>query len=421
MNANGRHPCFDKKSAAGCGRIHLPVAPKCNIQCNYCNRKYDCVNESRPGVTSGVLTPVQAVDYLCKVMEKEPRITVVGIAGPGDPFANAGRTLETIRLAREQFPDMLFCLSTNGLGLPPYMDEVAALGVTHMTVTINAIDPAIGGRIYSWVRDGNVVYRGERAAEVLISRQLNAVRGLKERGLTVKVNSIVIPGVNDDHLEAVSREVAALGADIQNVIPLKPTAGTPFSGLPEPGPEMVTTLRKATGSHLPQMTHCKRCRADAVGLLSHDRSSEFGGLLQGCSMHKPADGGARPFVAVATREGMLVNQHLGEAEKFHIFTRDGAGYRLVEERVAPKPGCGPKRWKQLARTLEDCRAVLCGAAGQAPQDTLRENGVEVHIVSGLVNDALDAVYSGNIATLSARKGGIGGGGCSGMGAGGGCC
>ncbi len=47
-----RHPCFNESAKGTCGRVHLPVAPECNIKCNYCNRKYDCVNESRPGVTS---------------------------------------------------------------------------------------------------------------------------------------------------------------------------------------------------------------------------------------------------------------------------------------------------------------------------------------------------------------------------------
>ncbi len=80
--------------------------PKCNILCNYCNRKFDCVNESRPGVTSSVLSPTQAIAYLERVLEAEPRITVAGIAGPGDPFANPKETLETIRLIRQRFPEL---------------------------------------------------------------------------------------------------------------------------------------------------------------------------------------------------------------------------------------------------------------------------------------------------------------------------
>ena len=43
--------------------MHVAVAPACNIQCNYCNRKYDCANESRPGVVSEKLTPEQAMQH----------------------------------------------------------------------------------------------------------------------------------------------------------------------------------------------------------------------------------------------------------------------------------------------------------------------------------------------------------------------
>jgi nitrogen fixation protein NifB len=149
-----RHPCFNVNVKGECGRVHLPVAPKCNILCKYCNRKFDCVNESRPGVTSALLTPEQAVAYLEQVLAAEPRITVAGIAGPGDPFANPRETMETIRLVRERFPDLLLCLATNGLGLPPYVQELADLKVSHVSITVNAVDPEVGQHIYSWVRDG---------------------------------------------------------------------------------------------------------------------------------------------------------------------------------------------------------------------------------------------------------------------------
>jgi nitrogen fixation protein NifB len=113
------HPCFNAKVKGQFGRVHLPVAPKCNIKCNYCNRKFDCVNESRPGVTSTILTPQQALTYMDKVLEREPRISVAGIAGPGDPFANAEETLETMRLIRKKYPHMILCLASNGMALPP--------------------------------------------------------------------------------------------------------------------------------------------------------------------------------------------------------------------------------------------------------------------------------------------------------------
>lgn len=414
-----KHPCFNKAEAGNCGRVHLPVAPKCNIQCNYCNRKYDCVNESRPGVTSSVLKPFQAAEYMGKVLEKEPRITVAGIAGPGDPFANSAETIETIRLLNEKYPHLLYCLSTNGMGILPHLDDIAELGVSHVTITVSAVDPAIGAKIYAWVRDGNVVYRGEKGAEILLEHQIAAIKGLKERGVTVKINSIVIPGINDHHVVEVAKVCAELGADIQNMIPLKPTEDTPFSHLPEPGRETVLPLREEAGEFINQMTHCQRCRADAVGLLGKDQAPALCGTLKACSKLKPLEANTpRPHVAVATREGMLVNQHLGEARSFEIWGEaDTGGYLLVEERKAPEAGCGPKRWAELAATLKDCRAVLSAAIGETPRLVLEEHGIKPHVVDGFIEDALRYVYEGgDMNALKVRRSGIGSG-CAGGGAG----
>ena len=188
------HPCFNDASGHTFGRIHLPIAPKCNIQCNYCNRKFDCMNENRPGVTSKILSPKQAMHYLDQAMTLSPNIAVVGIAGPGDPFANPDESMETLRLVRAKYPEMLLCVATNGLDLPPCIDELAALQVSHVTLTINAIDPEIGAGIYSWARYNKKMYRGIDAAMLLIANQLESLKKLKEAGVTAKVNSIIIPG-----------------------------------------------------------------------------------------------------------------------------------------------------------------------------------------------------------------------------------
>jgi MoaA/NifB/PqqE/SkfB family radical SAM enzyme len=40
----GHHPFFNEENHRSYARVHIPVAPKCNLQCNFCNRKFDCVN-----------------------------------------------------------------------------------------------------------------------------------------------------------------------------------------------------------------------------------------------------------------------------------------------------------------------------------------------------------------------------------------
>jgi nitrogen fixation protein NifB len=412
-----KHPCFNPGAKGQFGRVHLPVAPQCNIKCNYCNRKYDCVNESRPGVTSTVLSPEQAGEYMVRVLAREPRISVAGIAGPGDPFANGEETMATLRLLRSEFPEIILCLASNGMQIGPYIPELAELRVSHVTITVNAVDPAIGARIYGWVKDGKVIYRGREGAELLLARQLAAIRELKRYGITVKINCILIPGINDQHIEEVAARMQDLGADLFNCMALFPNVDTPFAAIPQPDAAQMEEVRKAAEKYLPQMRHCTRCRADAVGLLDEDRTEEFRGCLSACAS-LPAASSPRPYVAVATREGVLVNHHLGEAAAFEIWERNGDAYRLVEKRPAPDAGGGLRRWLKLARLLGDCRAVLTSGIGETPQQTLEKTGIRTVIMNGFIETGLAAVYEGkNLAVFNTRSTSCGGKSCAGSGGG----
>jgi len=413
-----KHPCFNKEVKGRFGRVHLPVAPKCNIKCNYCNRKYDCVNESRPGVTSTVLSPEQSLEYMRRVLEKEPRISVAGIAGPGDPFANGEQTMETMRLLRQEFPELILCLASNGMAIGPYIEELAEIGVSHVTITINAVDPAIGAKIYGWVTDGKVVYRGMQAAELLLARQLEAVRKLKENNITVKINSIIIPGINDNHIIEVAKKMQYLGADLLNCMALFPNVDTPFGDIEQPGKKMVNAIRREAEQYMPQMRHCTRCRADAVGLLDDDKTEEFRGCLSACAKLPTVAKIERPYIAVATLEGILVNQHLGEAEKFQIWGKKEDTLLLIEEREAPDQGGGLRRWIRLSKILGDCQAVLVSGIGATPYEILSKSGIKPLTMNGFIEDGLKRVFGGkDVSVLQARKETCSKGGCSGQGGG----
>jgi nitrogen fixation protein NifB len=345
-----------------------------------------------------------------------PDISVIGIAGPGDPFANPEETMQTLRLVKEEFPDMLFCLSTNGLDLEPYIDEIAELGVSHVTLTINSLNPDTLAKIYRWVRFNRRVYRGREAGETLLNQQLRAIPLLKAKGITVKINTVVCNGVNtperdslspkrdslslreaisnDDvpELEALARHVASLGADTMNCIPMYPTENTEFETLGEPDRATMKAIKANISQYIRPMTHCARCRADAAGLLGHD-SEEAMTMLGQFSTLVVNKGEGRTRVAACSNEGILVNLHLGEARKVYIFEQTRNGYHFVETRNTPAEGAGLKRWKELAeKTLIDCQAVLVGGIGESPMRVLQNNGVKVIQMSGLIDAGLDAVY-----------------------------
>jgi nitrogen fixation protein NifB len=404
-----QHPCFNRKSHRRFGRVHLPVAPRCNIQCKFCNRRFDCINESRPGVTSALLSPRQALVYLDEVLKEKPHIKVVGIAGPGDPFANAEQTLETFESVRRKYPDMLLCVASNGLNILPFVDALHRLDVTHVTITVNAVDPAIGATIYSWMRIGKRVVDPQTGSRILLERQLEAINALKQKGILVKVNAIILPGINDHHIPDIARRMGELGVDLFNCMPYYPNQGSALEHLAEPSKDAVADIRKQAGQFVNQMEHCTRCRADAVGLLGEAPSLKLMNTLKNCQHLSAEPSGvqripSRPYVAVASMEGVLVNRHLGEADRLLIYGRTQDRIGLIEARRTPEPGNGMARWRQLADLLSDCRTLLVSGVGGNPARVLSGSGIEVVTCEGLIEEAVQRVYAGeNLNALAVRK------------------
>jgi nitrogen fixation protein NifB len=416
-----RHPCFNQEARHRYARIHLPVAPRCNMQCNYCNRKYSCVNESRPGVTCAVLRPGQAIEYLRRFAEKVPNLSVVGIAGPGDPLACASETLETLRMVKAEFPQQMLCIATNGLNLLPYVDDLAALGLSHITLTINAVDPELGAKFYKWIEiDGKLCF-GVEAASELWHRQQEALRAMAAAGIAVKVNTIYVPGINDHHIDAVAKTVSVLGAAVLNIMPLLPTAGTPFGIIPEPDRKTLQGARAQAARYLPQMSHCARCRADAAGILGED-NTQHQQLLQSIAYapEPAATTGfsprpvapalrltttpSRPYIAVASRDGLQINQHLGEATSLRIYRANERGADLVDIREVSREAEGSMRWLRIVDQLTDCSAVLVSGAGSMPCKILTHYGLPVCIVEGNVQEALQAVATGRDLGFMTKQG-----------------
>jgi nitrogen fixation protein NifB len=263
------HPCFSGNHQKA-GRIHLPVAPGCNIKCGFCERRFDCANENRPGVTSRVLSPEEGLQRVRQIMahpEGGPSMRVVGIAGPGDPLANE-KTFDTFRLVKEAFPHLMLCLSTNGLLLPERIDELKELGVHSVTVTVNALTPETGARVYQWVRYQGARLTGEEAAALLLDKQFAGIKAAVAAGMLVKVNSVYIPGVNDHETLPLAVAARKLGATMMNILPLIPQGI--FRNYARPSDLVMDLVRNQAESILSQARHCGQCRADAAGLLGQD-------------------------------------------------------------------------------------------------------------------------------------------------------
>lgn len=267
-NLQKSHPCFGGH-VNNAGRIHLPVSPGCNIACRFCDRTINDV-EQRPGVTSRVIRPEESVEILEKALKLCPDIKVAGIAGPGDTLAT-DYALETFRIIKEKFPDLIKCMSTNGLLLYERADEIIDVGIDSLTVTVNAVDPKIEAKINDYIIYHGKRYEGEEGARILIENQLKGIKKIADAGITIKVNSVLCPGINEEHIETVAKTVAELGARIYNIIPLIPQYK--LKAVPAPGCAQIDAARTRAGKYIDVFRHCQHCRADAVGVPG---KSEFG-------------------------------------------------------------------------------------------------------------------------------------------------
>lgn len=255
------HPCFNEKMHDKVGRAHVPVAPKCNIFCNFCTRDINN-EEDRPGVTSCIMKPDDAIAHIDDVTADGP-ISVVGVAGPGDSLANE-ETFEFFEKMAEKHPDLIKCMSTNGLLLPKYADRLAELGVNSVTVTINAIDPDIAVDIYSFIKYEGKVYKDYDAVKILIQNQLDGVEKAAANGMVVKVNSVLIPGLNDEHIVEIAKEVKKRGASLMNILPLIPLGK--MKNYSRPDCSMMESVREQVEEIIPVFRACTQCRADAYGI-----------------------------------------------------------------------------------------------------------------------------------------------------------
>jgi len=260
-----RHPCFDGEAHDRVGRVHLPIATRCNIQCNFCERKV-CASMTmqHPGWTAKVLTVSETVELVQSTMySRAEEDFVVGVAGPGDPLANE-ETFEALGLIHHEYPRLLKCISTNGLLLEDRLPQVLEVGIRALTVTVNAPDSNVGKYIYSWVKYGGTIYRNEEASALIIAKQFSGIRKALDAGLSVKVNTVLIPGINDRHMVKLGLLLREAGVKLMNIMPLIPSGR--MRNFQAPACDELRKARRDCEEIIPQFYRCEQCRADVVYL-----------------------------------------------------------------------------------------------------------------------------------------------------------
>lgn len=94
-------------------------------------------------------------------------------------------------------------------------------------------------------------------------------------------------------------------------------------------------------------------------------------------MYEAPTAGPTLRMAVATRDGLRVDQHFGQAEDFLVYDVSGDAAKLVETRKVAAHAQGDEDPRQtILRMLSDCKVLLVAKIGPNPQEQLAGMGIE---------------------------------------------
>lgn len=262
------HPCFAVRRERLWSRIHLPVAAYCNVKCIFCDgHKGSSCHSSKPGYSSQLMSPKIAVERVMAELVNDANLRIIAISGPGEPLANS-ETFETLQGILERGADVHFCLSTNGLLLDEMLPKLLDMNLSSISVSMSAQNHAVAARLYEWASIKGNILRGPQMGKEIVSRQLRGIKQAAYSGICVKVNTILIPELNADDIEPLSRKISESGAKLQNIVPLIPCDTA--SNMRAPSVRELELARKTAAENILQFTHCRQCRSDVVGIPGND-------------------------------------------------------------------------------------------------------------------------------------------------------
>jgi nitrogen fixation protein NifB len=147
--------------------------------------------------------------------------------------------------------------------------QLVELGTRTISVTMSTVSPETASRIYEWATIDGKRLTGSEMGEKIIDAQLRGISSATKSGLFVKVNSILIPEMNGEQMEALARALRNAGARLQNIVPL-----IPFDNMAKERPPTQDELqdtRNRASRYMEQFHYCKQCRSDVVGIPGADR------------------------------------------------------------------------------------------------------------------------------------------------------
>ncbi|GAB3383307.1 GTP 3',8-cyclase MoaA [Micromonospora halotolerans] len=174
--------------------LRVSLTDKCNLRCTYCMPA-----EGLPWLAGPQLLDDDEIVRLIRVAVQRLGVTEVRFTG-GEPLIRPGLPRIVSAVAALE-PRPRISLTTNGIGLDRLAPTLRAAGLDRVNVSLDTLDRA---------RFADLTRR-DRHADVLAG-----LAGAAAAGLTpVKINTVLMRGVNDDEAPALLRFALAHGYELR--------------------------------------------------------------------------------------------------------------------------------------------------------------------------------------------------------------
>ena len=98
-------------------------------------------------------------------------------------------------------------------------------------------------------------------------------------------------------------------------------------------------------------------------------------------------------IAVASSDGIVVNNHFGRARAFYIYSVNEDSIDILDIRNLP-PVCemgehDEERLKKNVDSLSDCTHLLASRVGNGARAALEKKGIRVYEIPGVISESID--------------------------------
>ncbi|RMH63017.1 MAG: GTP 3',8-cyclase MoaA [Calditrichaeota bacterium] len=158
----------------------IALTDRCNLRCTYCMPE-----AGPPFIPRDKLLSYEQWYRLLAILTRHG-VSKIRVTG-GEPFVRKG-SLDFITSLKSRFPEIrALHITSNGVGLAPHLNALKENGVDGLNISLDSLNP---GRFYKITRRDpfHVVY--------------DTIEKALQTGFRLKINMVVMRGVNDDELEA---------------------------------------------------------------------------------------------------------------------------------------------------------------------------------------------------------------------------